>query len=222
MKKNNEENYEEVEQTPGKIKLFFEYYKYVPGFKALVKLCLYFIFFAVIISVVACNHETVNQEQKKEQTEEKQPTEKTYKEMLDELINNNMQILYNITINEDIYQIDATRKEHIMNGIYRTKESIHEFRIQDNIIYEIGLNEEKENPELFTTLNLTFILPDQLVTILESNKATKMLEDGNTIYNYDIEATKYRVEVKNNEINKIIITSELSTYTIEYNKSEVN
>lgn len=219
---NNNENNGEEEKKPGKIKLFFEYYKYVPGFKALVKLFLYFIFFAVIISVVACNQDTIKEKQPQEKTEEKEKVEKTYKEMLDELVNNDIEILYNISINGEIFKIDATRKDNILSGIYRTKESIHEFKIKDNVIYEIGLNEERENSELFSNINLTYILPDQLVTLLESNKATKMLNDGKTIYNYEIEATKYKIEVNDDRINKIEITNELSNYTIEYNKSEVN
>lgn len=220
---NNEENtQEESEKKPGKIKMFFEYYKYVPAFKALVKLGLYFIFFAVIISVVACNKDTVSKDPEKDKVEEKQENELSYKEMLDVLITDNIEIVYNITINENIYKIDATRKDNILSGIYRTKDSIHEFKIQDNIIYEIGLNEEKENPELFNDINLTYLLPEQLVALLESNKATKMLDDGSTIYNYEIDAVKYHVVTKDNWINKMEITSELATYIIEYNKSEVN
>lgn len=218
---NNKENNEE-EKSPGKIKMFFEYYKYVPGFKALVKLFMYFIFFAVIISVVACNQDTIREETKKETTEEQQKTEKTYKDMLDELVNNDLKILYNISINEKKFQIEATKKDNVLSGIYRTQEKLHEFKINDNIIYEIGLNEEKENPELFKELNLTFILPDQLVILLENNKATKMLSDGVTLYNYEIDAIKYQVEVKDDKINKINISSESFNYAIEYNKSEVN
>lgn len=221
--KNNDENtQEEIEKKPSKIKMFFEYYKYVPGFKALVKLGLYFIFFAVIISVVACNKDTINQTPEKEKTEEKQEMEISYKEMLEALTTNNMQILYNSTVGEEIYRIDATRKDNILSGIYRTKDSIHEFKIQDNIVYEIGLNEEKETTELFININLNYLLPEQLVSILESNKATKTLENEAIIYNYEIEEVKYRVIINNNWINKIEIADELSNYVIEYNKSEVN
>lgn len=221
--KNNDENkQEEIEKKPSKIKMFFEYYKYVPGFKALVKLGLYFIFFAVIISVVACNKDTINQNPEKESTEEKKEMEISYKDMLEALTNNNIEILYNITVNEEIYRIDATRKDNILSGIYRTKDSIHEFRIQDNIVYEIGLNEEKENIDLFNNINLNYLLPEQLISMLEVNKATKTLENEAIIYNYEIEEVKYRVIINNNWINKIEIADELSNYVIEYNKSEVN
>ena len=223
-KMNNDEEKleEENEKKPGKLKMFFEYYKYVPSFKALVKLGLYFIFFAIIISVVACNKDVVTQTKENEKTEEQQETTISYKEMLDALITNNVQILYDITMGEEVYRIDATRKDNILSGIYRTKTALYEFKIQDDIVYEIGLDEEKENGELLAHINLTYILPEQLVSLLESNKATKMLSDDLTIYNYEIDTVKYHVVTKDNWSDKIEITTELFNYTIKYNKSEVN
>lgn len=218
MKNNNEEN---EEQKPSKIKLFGEYYKNVPGFKALVKLFLYFIFFAVIISVVACNQETVKQNNKEEKTEEKEKVTLTYQEMLDALTTNNSKILYNITIGEESYRIDATYQDKILSGMFRTKDTLHEFKIQNNLVYEIGLNEEKENATLFTNINITYLVPESLVNILENNKAIKMLEDDTIVYNYEIDGSKYRVVTKDNEINKIEITSTSFSYIIEYSKSEV-
>lgn len=219
MKKNNEEK--EEEKKPSKISLFFLYYKNVPAFKALIKLALYFIFFAVIISVVACNQDTIKQMDEKDKVEEKEKTSLTYKEMLDALLASDLKITYNIIVNDTEYRIDANYQEKSLSGMFRTVNEIHEFKIKDDIVYEITLNEEKENMELLNNINLTYLLPDALITYLESNKATKMLSEGNTIYNYDIDATKYAVITTDDWINKIEITNELFKYVIEYNKSEV-
>lgn len=217
---NNQEDNNE-EKKVGKIKLFFEYYKNVPAFKALVKLFLYFIFFAVIISVVAFNQENIKEVPQRPKTEEHEENQVTYQEMLNAL-RDNIKIFGDIKINEENYQIEANYRDKILSGIYRTKNSTHEFKIKEHVVYEISLSEEKENTELLKQININFLIPDDLITLLQNNKATKMLEDGGIIYNYEIEKTKYQVQVKDNWIDKIEIVNDSFSYRVEYSKGTVS
>lgn len=219
MKNNNEE---QEEKKVSKLSLFWTYYKEVPGVKALVKLILYFIFFAVIISVVACNQDTYKQQEqeKKEKYEEKQSI--TYKEILDKLLTNNLNITYNIKINEIEYRIDATYQNQELTGILKTIDKTTEFKIKDNLVYEVGLNEEIENAAILSDINIAYLLPDTLLSLLESNKSTKMINNDEVIYSYEIDNIKYQVTVKDEWVNLIMITSDTGSYNIEYKEYGVN
>lgn len=213
MKKQNENK---EEQKVSIFKIFRVNYKNNPPFKALVKLSLYFILFFVIILVVALSETpsrtTTTDKEKQESTE---PVEqKTYKDILNETLVDNKVVKYEININDKIYFIEYTLDDNNFNGTIETSEGITKFTYKDNIVYEIILNEEIVNDGLFKELNFDYINIYSLLSIISSNKALKMINDEETIYNYELDNTKISVTVKDNKIIKIDIEEESNLYII--------
>lgn len=215
MKKNEVNEEEETKQS--KLSLIFTNYKENPAFKALIKLSLYFLLFLIIIVVVSFGNTNISEENT---PVEEEPTEqivepKSYKEMLNDVLIDNNSLKYEIKLNEEIYMLDYTIGNNILNGIIENNKGITKFTYKDNIVYEIKLNEEKENNELFNNMNLDFINIYSLINILSNSKAMKLLNDDTTIYNYTIEESQVTVTVSNEKINTIDITEGLNSYKVE-------
>ncbi|MCH5166273.1 MAG: hypothetical protein J1F35_00135 [Erysipelotrichales bacterium] len=215
MKRKNEE-VENEKVKVSKIKLLRMNYKENPAFRALVKLLLYFIFFAVIISVVAFN-DIPSESNLKDTT--KNPAEevvepKNYKDMLNETVLNNNFFKYEININGEIKILEYTILNNNFNGTLETSNGVTKFEFKDNNFYEIRFNEEIQNNELFNGLNLEYINIYSLISLVSNSKALKMINDDKTVYNYTIDASIISVTTNEEKIEKIEITEENSIYSI--------
>jgi len=209
-KKKNED-----EEKTSFIETFKYLYKTYPGMKSLIILLLYGLLFTMLISVVALNQNNYNDEESST-PEVEETTNLTYKEMLDNLIANNSNIKYTIVINDITYYLDTIYEDNILTGTYEDSlGSIHKFKIKNDNVYEISMSNETLNNELFSNINIDYIIPTHLVNILENNKSIKTKEEDNMIYSYDIDNYKYLVYINNN-IYKIEIKDNLNTYTIEF------
>lgn len=213
MKKQNENN---EEQKVSIFKIFRVNYKNNPPFKALVKLSLYFILFFVIILVVALSETPSNNPNTNKNSQEStEPVEqKTYREILNETLVNNKVVKYEINIDNKAYLIEYILDDNNFSGTIETEEGITKFVYKDNIVYEIKLNEEIVNDGLFNNLNFDYINIYSLLSIISSNKALKMINDDETIYNYELDNTKISVSVKDDKIIKIDIGEESNLYVV--------
>ncbi len=207
-------------KEPNKIKLYYQSHKDLPAFKSLIKLFLYFLFFAIIIGVVVTHQDESNEEDKNTQDKTQEVTTKkiSYKEVLDLLNNTDIDISYNITIGEILYKIEAEKVDEVYTGIIESTEGITKFKIQDNKVYEVKMNEDIINDNLFNNINLDYILINNLTNILLNNKSIKILKDDNTIYKYNIDNCEYNITIKDNWVDKIEISNDSSSYIIEYKK----
>lgn len=202
-----------------KLKLYYKSHKDLPAFKALIKLMLYFIFFAIIIGVVATHQDVTKDENKNNQEQTKETIKRIpYKEVLDLLNNSDSSVSYNITINGNLHKIELEYIDKVYTGIIESTSGITRFKIQDNNIYEVKMDEEVINNDLFKDINLDYILISNLTNILLNNKSIKMLEDNNTIYKYNIDNIEYIITIKDNWVNKIEINNDTLKYMIEYKK----
>lgn len=213
-KKNNNE-----EEKISKIKYVYEAYRQSPAFKALIKLSLYFILCFVIIIVVATSgdleKETKNDEDNVSTTTKVQ---KSYHDILNDLLISEKKFSYEITSGDDVYYISYELTNGVQSGLIETSSSsLKKFLIKDNIIYEVVLNEEKENLELFQTLNVNYINIYSLVDILSNNKSFKMLNDDETIYNYNVDNVDIAVTVKEEKIINLEILDSGIKYMISIN-----
>lgn len=210
---------EEQEEHVSKWILFKYSYKTNPGFKALVKLCGYFIFFIVIISVASFGSVNHDFDKNTNRTTEPVINEKNYHEMLDDFRITKDNIKYTITLDEEKFLITSNITSTEINGIFETKEGTTKFAIKDNQVYEIRLDEYIPSPELFSSFNIKYINPVSLIDIISDNKATKMLENDTILYNYDIENAHITVTTQDSMIKKIII-DDIVKYEIVVEKKE--
>lgn len=69
-------------------------------------------------------------------------------------------------------------------------------------------------------MNYKFLVPSELIKILETNKTVPTNTDDGVIYSYSYEdetsTSTIKVEIKNNVVESITITNDLHTYVITY------
>lgn len=212
---------EDGEELETKWEVFMRNYKTVPGFKELVKLVGYFLFFGIFIIIILSGQSSIKTNDNKNTTTTTQVVDtKTYKELLEDLYKTNKQIHANITINETKYSIEATNTAGVLSGLLESTSSTKRFKIENNVIYELNLEQATENANLFENISINYIIPANLVNILQSNKATKRVDGDNLIYNYNLDnnGISYTGEVivTNNIIKNINLTNEYSSYNITF------
>lgn len=191
-------------------------YKNNKAFKALVKLILYLVFFVVIISVVSLGSSSTYSERETTTTTTKKTV--NYKEILSHIIKDNNTFTYEITLNEnDKVIIEYSIKENVLEGVYENKEKTSKFKIEDNKVYELKMNEQIETPELFSNLNINYINIYTLFNLLDQDKALKFIEGDLTKYEYNYEDSKITTIVKEENIQNITIHEGVNDYTISIN-----
>ena len=210
--KNNDDNNELSFWDKFKI-----YYKNIPGVRSLVKLGGYFIYFFVVIIIlfILALASGLSKNNNKQDT-----TEIKYQDVLDKLLDNSSYTA-NITINGTKYIVTGEYGNNILTGTYESTNGVIKYKIKDNAIYEIKMDEEIFNQSLFGDINYNILLNDKLVNTI--TKAAGIKIDGEKIiYKYEninIDGTSYNIEVtiENNKINKILLTNDTITYDIVYN-----
>ncbi len=216
MEKHNKDD--ENDKKISKFQTFKELYKQSPAMKALIKLFLYFIFFSIIISVVAMSGSNTN-DSNNEQLENK-PTservEKSYRDILNEVILKNNKYNYEIINGEEKSIINYSLEESGISGFYENANSIiKKFIIKDDNVYEVVLKEERENNSLFEELNLNIINIYRLIDLILNNKGIKMLENDCIIYKYSLNNLEINVNVKAEKIENIDVLENNIHYFIK-------
>lgn len=219
MSQKNKKQIPEEEKMENFFDVFMRNYRNVEGFRIIVKLAAYVLFiiiFIVLVNVLGTNDKVIND--MPTTTTETKEKYKTYKEILDNAYREIHPYNINITINNEEYKIDAINNVDSVTGYFKTKDKTTEFKIIDNLIYEITLKEEKENAQLFNNIDYEFINIKNLILLLEKNSATKKVEAGITSYEYTIIKDNVNYQITTNvideELDKITITSQNANYVI--------
>lgn len=218
-------NIPEEERRENYFDVFVRNWKNVPGFRSLIKLCLYLIFIFIFIIVV--NLSQGNNTEKKASNGENnvstttKPIETiTYRDVLDNAVKSNKDIYMEIVIDGKKAVIDAVSNESDITGYYETDKLTKKFRIENNILYEVSLDNEVENDKVLNGINIDFIVTANLIEVLKNNIPTKMINNEEVLYNYDISINniEYKVTttVKESILTNIKIESENEKYTIVY------
>lgn len=201
--------------------VFMRNYNNVPGFKALIKLIIYFAFIFIIIVVAAGANEAENNNETPvvdgtTTTTTTTTTKKiVYKDTLEALKKDNLVIYTSAIINGETYIVDSVNKNGILTGYYENKIGTKKFKIENNKIYELALDTKTENTKLFELLDIDFIIPANLVDLLLKNRSLKVLEDDIVIYTYEINKNNIKYEIKTYVKDDIC-------YKIEINGNEAN
>jgi hypothetical protein len=204
-----------------KWEVFLRNYNQVPGFKAFIQLLGYFLFFIIfiiIINIGGTKDTTTSTEESTTTTT--QVSSLSYKEILDNFSKSNKTIEFSSEINGSITKISAELNDNIITGLMESESGIKKFKISESQVYEIQLDTENINDNLFTSNQLSFLVPSTLVSILESNQATKRINDKQIIYNYNINYSDIIydtiVVVEESKITSITLSSDNIKYVINY------
>ncbi len=195
--------------------VFVRNYRDSEGFRVLVKLGGYFIFVGILV-ILAIGVKDVNQERddSSDQTEEVVTT--NYPELLDNIMDREDDFSIHVHVDDQDYEIRATFIDNVMEGYLETSGGTVKFRIADDQVYEVNLHDEIVNPNLFSNMNLSLVVPSSLVELL---KNTSYQEDNGTfIYNLFIDGISYEVKVNITEdvVDGIEILSDNASYIYEY------
>ena len=199
----------------------FKYnYDHLEGFDSLVKIVL---FFAICLVIILVAKTTLNQERKEENTNVTTTStneQSSLKGILDALIKKEATI--KVTKGDYVAVVKKVKESNgeITGLIQDNSKQLKEFKISEQKVYEIVLDEETENEELFKEINTNFVIPSVLVSILEETKMIKSTNGDNATYTYDyVEGeTSYNiiVSIVLNKVELITIKNDDITYEITY------
>ncbi len=190
------------------LKLFKEAWKH-PFYSSLIKLGCYALFFAVFFIIIALgrNNPIIDQEENNDNIS-------SYKEMKNNIIENNLKIKYHIlAINE--YYLEGTIINDIFSGTLEQDDIIKKLKITKENIFLIEKNTETLTTELLKDINIIYIFPANIINILKENDSIIKQNDLSKTYSYKIDNKAITVFIEDNKINKIIILDNSITYELE-------
>ena len=203
---------------------FFESFKYnynnLEGFDSLVKLIIFFAFSLIILIFgrFAVQQDREEAEKRKEINQANQ-SENIFKRQVEQIIKKEGTI--KITKGDYVVMLKNVKEsDGVINGFFQDSNKVSkEFRIKENKVYELVFDEEEENETLLSELNLDFIIPSMLVSILEENEKLEE-KDGNAIYytyNYasDVNYT-ISLKIESDNVENINISNDNVIYEITY------
>lgn len=215
---------EEENQQENFFDVFIRNWKSVPGFRSVIKLSFYLIFifiFIIVVNVAGAKTGTkkTNANNTISSTTKAMETI-TYKDVLDNVVKNKKDVYMEIVIDGKKARVDAVTNDENITGYYETDKLTKKFKIENNILYEVSLDHEIENAEVLNGINIDFIVPSNMIAILKNNIPTKMINNEEVLYNYEISindiAYKVTTTVKESVLTNIEIISEKEKYTIVY------
>lgn len=221
-KKKKKQELQEDERYENYFEVFMRNYRNVPGFKALMKIVLFFVLVSIMMLITYLGKSSERELKSTTTTTTTKVTDVNensvvnYKDALEILMKNNHEVSMVIQNNDTKYQINYSIQDNIIDGYLETIAGTHHFKIQNDIVYEINLNEEKENPNLLNEFNINYFDTTKLINSLKNEIATKQLNNDKMIYHYIIDSINYYVILDNNQINNIQIKTDKYEYDISY------
>ena len=221
-KKKKKQELQEDERYENYFEVFMRNYRNVPGFKALMKIVLFFVLVSIMMLITYLGKSSQRELKSTTTTTTTKVTDVNensvvnYKDALEILMKNNHEVSMVIQNNDTKYQINYSIQDNIIDGYLETITGTHHFKIQNDIVYEINLNEEKENPNLLNEFNINYFDTTKLINSLKNEIATKQLNNDKMIYHYIRDSINYYVILDNNQINNIQIKTDKYEYDISY------
>ena len=220
MNKNKKEQIEEQEKPETAFQIFVRNYKNVEGFRLLTKAGLYLLFFIVILVGMSLGlgnkgiDTDNNKKSDKNNTTVQMKT--TYIDMLSRLLDHKSYSC-KASINDKTYIIRGVFGNDILTGTIESVEGTKTFKIADNKIYEIVMEEPTENSTILNDIDTNIIMNNNLVAILKDSSSIKL--DGSYKYHkVRINYVDYDIEVfyDENNITAINLTNDTNKYEIKY------
>ena len=147
----------------------------------------------------------------------------TYEDKWNNLLNSNYKFTYLVKIEDDTIKYEGTKNDNVISGYRERKDGIIKYTIENNIVYEILIDEKQVINTLYENLeenlfNLTYLY--DLIKNIPANDSDIIEEDNITNYEYNTtlneETIKIAVIEDQNQIKKIVILKENETYELEF------
>lgn len=188
-----------------------KYLKSSPKSKALFKLALWAVFFAVLFIIASFsnldNYENNNNENN---------NHPSYLTIKNKLMESNLLIKVKVTKSDGETLIDGKYIDNIMEGTIENLNGVFKFKIKENNLYELKMNEEIIRNDLMEEINVSYLNPQALFAIFEESEYLKYPNNDGFKYSYVNNNVAITVYTDIDRIEKIIILDENITYEIEY------
>ncbi len=194
----------------------------IPFYNSIIRLALWVIFFILLFFILslAGTREKTNITPIEDKEEIK---EVTYKDMKDKLLNNEQSITYTI----DKYYLTGLINNNTLNATLEDDtDSIIKIKYDNDKIYQVKKEVEEERQDILTDINIKYLLPSNIIEIINDPKVIGIKSSDNKTYTYNYLDAAISVYLTDNSIEKIIILDNTLTYDLEFkevvNEKEVN
>lgn len=191
----------------------------IPRYRAIIKLSLYGIMFLILFILANIYNDTNTL--KNETTEQK-----SFTDIINASDFTNLNFEYNIKISDIEHNIEGKIQNNILTGYYENNNYIKKIKLADNIFYSIINEEEIIDEELNNLFISEFLLPNNIIELVNNETAYIEKNDDYTIYTYNIlyNQINYEIKLLSNlkEINNIFIKGNNIEYSLNviFDKSE--
>ena len=214
MKKNNDNN------NNNDFWSSFKYsYDHIEGFDSFVKIILFIVLTIVFILVAKISLN--NQSNTSSTTTTTSIIQKQNKilNIIEGIIK--QEATLKMTSGDTKVQISSIKEENgEITGFYQDINTSKKFKINDGKVYELVLDEEIENEELFSSVNLDFIIPSMLYGVIEESTYKDETTGMNLTYTYEYikDEIKYdiTVTIASKKVQSINIKNDTTSYEITY------
>lgn len=188
-----------------------------PRGKAIIKLCLWGIFFLVLFILIGLEKPINNEINNNEETEVKQFV--LYYDMLEEIKQNNYKYKYSIKINDLNYILEGSKNGLIEEGLLESNNNIFKYYIDSNGIYKVNLDQKEKIDKLDNNIDDNIININNLLEMIKDidYKVEKEDEIRNIIYDssdFNLVVTTDLNHIKNINYKKGIDEYNLEIYSI--------
>lgn len=195
-----------------------------PQKKAIIKLGLWFVFFALtflflsIASLFSKHNNLNNNNNENNQNNQEEKVEANVPKMLEKLIDSDYGFEIKIINQNIIENISGTVKSKITTGYYENNNNILKFSYHDQNYYQIIDNNEVLNNELLNEEYRKNIDLHSILEIIKNYEMTNETLKENNEYIYNI-SDNYVIKISTNQnnIDKINITNNDVSYEMKFN-----
>lgn len=174
--------------------------------KALIKLGLWFLFFAIFFIFIGImslfNNESSTNNNLEKETEKVQAN---IPGMLENLINSNYTFEYVVTDENNItYSYNGSKENEEIKGYYENNNGITKFIVKNNIVYKINGTEEIEDNTIVNDTDKKLFDLNNILSKIKNYEEVHEPVYENEQYSYSLdESLNIKISTKNNEIYSI-------------------
>lgn len=182
---------------------------------ALIRLGLWAIFFIIVyIFIILSNVSNGSKPKSSFTTTTKETTTNkiTYIDMKEKLTNNSQLIIYKI--NE--YYITGTITNNTLIGTLEDNDKIYKFKYDGGKIFTLKKEEEIENTEILNNIKKEYLLPKNILNIINNPKLIGIKSADGQDYSYNNESISITVHIEKDNIERIIIVENDINYNLEF------
>ena len=178
----------------------------VPKYKILFKLGGWAIFFSIIFILSGIARSMPDRPDN--------PTPRvSFNRMIENLINNNLRIEYQISTNSE-YFIEGTLIDDVIEGTLEAN-ILNRIKIKKETVYIISQGEAKES-NILNAINLFYLMPKNIIYLINDHESLIREEADSKIFSFDINNRNISVHINETAIFKIEVFDAGINYQLKY------